>query len=82
MKLKEAQRDEGDNPELRRFQVVLAPPEVAPVAFTDVDRSDELKWNREPREGVPWRMGRGSWKRARCARSIVEGASCGASKTA
>ena len=42
--LKEALRDEGDNPELRRFQVVLAPPEVAPVAFTDVDRSDELKW--------------------------------------
>ena len=42
--LKEALRDEGDNPELRRFQVVLAPPEVTPVAFNDVDRSDELRW--------------------------------------
>ena len=42
--LNEALRDERDNPELQRFQVVLAPPDVAPLAFNDVDRSDELRW--------------------------------------
>ncbi len=42
--LSEALENEGDNPELRRFKVVLAPPEVAPLAFVDSDRSDELKW--------------------------------------
>ena len=42
--LKEALRDEPDNPELQHFQVILAPPEVTCIELNDVDRTAELRW--------------------------------------